>query len=113
MTSEKILLFPTVVRTLSGVLRVVPNSPTDSTVPVMPPAVTKSPTLKGRRKTRNAPAAKFAKSPLHAEDSEDGDDQHSVQYDRQAGLQVACQRHVELLLRQRSPQETEGERDQP
>ena len=66
IVSENILLLPTIVRTLSGVLIVVPNRLTASTVPVTPPAVTKSPTLKGFRNTRNAPAAKFANSPLHA-----------------------------------------------
>jgi hypothetical protein len=43
--SESTLLLPTVVITLSGVTRVVPNSPSSFTVPVMlPPTVTKSPT---------------------------------------------------------------------
>jgi len=66
MLSEKTLLFPTIVSTLSGVLMVVPNRPIALTVPVTPPAVTKSPTLNGRRKTRKAPAAKLASSPPHA-----------------------------------------------
>ena len=52
--------------TLSGVLITVPNRPIASTVPVTPPAVTESPTLNGRRKTRKAPAAKFASRPPHA-----------------------------------------------
>lgn len=35
-------------------------------VPVMPPACTKSPTLKGRRMTRNTPAAKLERRPAQA-----------------------------------------------
>jgi len=64
--SESILLLPTKVRTLSGVLTVVAKRPISSTVPVTPPAVTKSPALKGRRIIRNTPAAKFASRPLQA-----------------------------------------------
>jgi hypothetical protein len=36
------------------------------TVPVSPPAVTKSPALIGRRIIMNAPAAKLASNPLFA-----------------------------------------------
>ncbi|MNN57759.1 hypothetical protein D3C81_1727630 [compost metagenome] len=66
MVSEKILLLPTTVSTLSGVSRVVANRPISLTVPVTPPMVTKSPTLNGRSTTRKAPAAKFDISPDHA-----------------------------------------------
>ena len=106
MVSEKTLLLPIIVITLSGVLRVVPNRPMASTVPLTPPALTKSPTLNGRRKTRNAPAAKLARSPPQAmpmatppaarsaanvvvstpKKPKDGHDQDRVQEDRQARL---------------------------
>ena len=45
MLSENTLLLPTMVTTLSGVMMVVPNRPSSLTVPSVPPAVTKSPTL--------------------------------------------------------------------
>jgi hypothetical protein len=60
------LPLPTIVSTLSGVTIVVPKSPSSRTVPVVPPAVMKSPTLNGRRMSMNAPAAKLPSSPLHA-----------------------------------------------
>ena len=66
MLSAKILLLPTMVLTLSGVLITVAKRPIDSTVPLTPPAVTASPTLNGRRKIRKAPAAKLASRPPQA-----------------------------------------------
>jgi len=66
MLSLKSLLLPTMVRTLSGWSMVVANMPISLTVPVMPAAEMKSPTLNGRRMMRKAPAAKFASRPLQA-----------------------------------------------
>jgi starch phosphorylase len=60
------LPLPTIVTTLSGVTMVVPKRPTSRTVPETPPALTKSPALKGRSTTRKTPAAKWARSPLQA-----------------------------------------------
>ncbi|MCY1560366.1 hypothetical protein D9M68_974940 [compost metagenome] len=45
MLSENTLLLPTMVVTLSGVRMVVANRPSSFTVPVVPPAQMKSPTL--------------------------------------------------------------------
>jgi hypothetical protein len=66
MLSANSLLLPMVVRTLSGWSMVVANRPISRTVPVMPPPLMKSPTLKGRRMIRKAPAAKLASRPLQA-----------------------------------------------
>ena len=66
MLSPNALLLPISVQILSGVWMVVPKRPTSETVPVTPPALTKSPTLKGFSITRNTPAAKFASRPLQA-----------------------------------------------
>ena len=66
MVSEKILLFGTIASTLSPVVIAVPKRPTLSTLPVTPPVAITSPTLNGRRNTRNAPAAKLASKPLQA-----------------------------------------------
>ena len=44
----------------------VTNSPISATVPVTSPAVMKSPTLKGWKTIKNAPAAKLANSPPQA-----------------------------------------------
>src|SRR5690606_27390505 len=66
MLSENSLLLPTTVITLSGVTIVVPNRPISLTVPIVPPALMKSPTLNGRRISRKAPAAKCASSPPQA-----------------------------------------------
>ena len=106
--------------TLSGELMTVANRPMASTVPVMPPGRDRSPTLNGRRKIRNAPAAKLASRPpqarrwprrrrrgarqrggLDAEEPQEGDDQRHVQHDPERGLQVAHQGHVEFVLRDR------------
>jgi len=66
MLSPRILALPTNVRTLSSVVKFVTNSPISSTVPRMPRAEMKSPTLKGRRMRRKTPAARLARRPLHA-----------------------------------------------
>ncbi|MNJ57631.1 hypothetical protein D3C77_532290 [compost metagenome] len=66
MLSLKILLLPTRVSTLSGVLIAVANRPISVTVPITPPALMKSPTLNGRRTIMKAPAAKLANSPDQA-----------------------------------------------
>ncbi|MCY1183478.1 hypothetical protein D9M73_241050 [compost metagenome] len=66
MVSPKILLLPTRLSTLSGVLIAVTNRPISFTVPVTPPAVMKSPTLNGRRTMMKAPAARFASRPDQA-----------------------------------------------
>src|SRR4029453_4484042 len=131
IVSENPLLLPTMVRTLSGVLIVVPKRPISSTVPVTPPAVMESPTLNGLRNTRNAPAAKFASSPPHAdrdaaggdqgreccrldaEVAEDGDDQHDIEQHGQAPLHVARERGVEILPREAAVQQAERESNQP
>jgi hypothetical protein len=66
MLSEKILLLPTIFKTLSAVSIVVANNPISLTSPVAPPAETRSPTLNGRKIIKNVPAAKFANNPPHA-----------------------------------------------
>ena len=66
MVSPKILLLPIKVAMLSGVLMVEENRPISVTVPVMPPAVMKSPTLNGRNMMINTPAAKFDNRPAQA-----------------------------------------------
>ena len=133
MVSENTLLFPIIVTTLSGVLTVVPNSPTASTVPVTPPTVTKSPTLNGRRNTRNAPAAKFASSPPQATPMATPPAARSAanvvvstpkspriatikmafrMTDRPLS-QIPAQRRVESLTSKRSGQHPHGEPDEP
>ncbi len=52
--------------TLSGVLRVVVKIPISATVPLEPPATTKSPFLKGRKISSITPAAKFESVPCRA-----------------------------------------------
>ncbi|MOA31782.1 hypothetical protein D3C78_1529580 [compost metagenome] len=64
--SPMILPLPTMVSTLSGVLMAVVNRPISFTVPVTPPAVTKSPTFIGRSMIRNTPAAKLDSNPDQA-----------------------------------------------
>ncbi|MCY1451360.1 hypothetical protein D9M71_682230 [compost metagenome] len=66
MLSLKILLLPTRVITLSGVLMAVANRPISFTVPTTPPALMKSPTLNGRRTMMKPPAARLASSPDQA-----------------------------------------------
>ena len=61
MLSENTLLLPMMVWTLSGVSMVVPKMPMARTVPVTPPTLMKSPTLKGRRMMGKMPAAKLVK----------------------------------------------------
>ena len=51
---------------LSGVMMVVPKRPSSRIVPTTPPMLTKSPTLKGRRISMKAPAAKLPSNPLQA-----------------------------------------------
>ncbi|MNC98317.1 hypothetical protein D3C83_162410 [compost metagenome] len=51
---------------MSGVRIEVTNKPISVTVPVTPPAVTKSVTLKGRNTIRNTPPAKLARRPDQA-----------------------------------------------
>ena len=66
MVSLKILLLPIMVAILSGVIRVDENRPISFTLPVIPQAVMKSPTLKGRKTIKKTPAAKLDSSPAQA-----------------------------------------------
>jgi hypothetical protein len=66
MLSENSLLLPTKMRVLLRLSRVVANRPISLTSPLTPAAVITSPTLNGRRTTRNTPAAKLASRPDQA-----------------------------------------------
>ncbi len=58
--------FGMMIRTLSGVASVVVNTPISFTVPAVPPASTKSPTLKGRKVRSMTPLEKFDRVPWKA-----------------------------------------------
>ena len=108
--SEKTLLLPTMVSTLSAVLIVVPNRPIASTVPVTPPARDDVADLerpqehqeRAGREVGQQPAPRHAdgdaaggdqrgeRRGLDAEESEDGDDERDVQEDGKGGLDVAA-----------------------
>jgi hypothetical protein len=133
IVSENTLLLPTMVRTLSGVLIVVPKRPISSTVPVTPPAVNEITDLERPQEhqertggeVREQPAPRHADRDaaggdqrreccrLDAEVAEDCDDQHDIEHDGQARLHVARQRGVEILPREAAVQQAERESNQP
>jgi hypothetical protein len=115
--SPKILPLPTMVNTLSGVMMVVPNRPSSRIVPTTPPMLTKSPTLKGRRISMKAPAAKLPSNAapgrpdrhagtgqhgrerggLDPEVAQDAQHQRDVQRNGDDGAQVLGQRRIDMV----------------